>query len=347
MSTLLRIEDLHVTLASRRGTLRALRGLDLEIGHGETLGLVGESGCGKSMTARAMLNILPAPLKLSRGRILLTPKTGGQPIDLAALDTESEAMRSVRGGDIAMIFQEPMTSLSPVHSIGEQIAEALRLHRRLGRAAAREQTIAMLETVGMPNARQRYGAYPFNLSGGMRQRAMIAMALCCGPRLLVADEPTTALDVTIQAQILDLLRRLQSELGMSVLLITHDLGVVARATRRVAVMYLGQIVEETTTERLFASPQHPYTRGLLRSMPRLGRKAREPLQPIRGNVPPALATVPGCAFHPRCPEAVAGLCDRVAPVLAEVSPGHRSRCLLHPAVAALSQAKAAAVAEAR
>jgi peptide/nickel transport system ATP-binding protein len=346
MSALLSIEDLHVTLASRRGTLRALRGLDLAIGHGETLGLVGESGCGKSMTARAILNILPAPLKLSRGHILLTPKTGGAPVDLAALDTESEAMRSVRGGDIAMIFQEPMTSLSPVHSIGEQIAEALRLHKKLGRAAARERTIAMLETVGMPNARQRYGAYPFNLSGGMRQRAMIAMALCCGPRLLVADEPTTALDVTIQAQILDLLRRLQSELGMSVLLITHDLGVVARATRRVAVMYLGQIVEETTTERLFASPQHPYTRGLLRSMPRLGRKAREPLQPIRGNVPPALATVPGCAFHPRCPEAVAGLCDRVAPVLAEVAPGHRSRCLLHPAVAALSQTKAAAAAEA-
>src|SRR5262249_32955236 len=180
MGPLLSIEDLHVTLVGRRGTLRALRGLDLAIGQSETLGLVGESGCGKSMTARAILNILPAPLKLSRGRILLTPKTGGAPIDLAGLGTESEAMRSVRGGDIAMIFQEPMTSLSPVHTIGEQIAEALRLHRRLGRAAARERTIAMLETVGMPNARQRYGAYPFNLSGGMRQRAMIAMALCCG-----------------------------------------------------------------------------------------------------------------------------------------------------------------------
>ncbi|MFI5019326.1 MAG: oligopeptide/dipeptide ABC transporter ATP-binding protein, partial [Dongiales bacterium] len=178
----------------------------------------------------------------------------------------------------------------------------------------------------------------FNLSGGMRQRAMIAMALCCRPRLLVADEPTTALDVTIQAQILDLLQQLQADLGMSVLLITHDLGVVARATRRVAVMYLGQIVEETTTAQLFATPRHPYTRGLLRSMPRLGRKAREPLQPIRGNVPPALAVVPGCAFHPRCPDAVAGLCDRVAPLLAEVAPGHKSSCLLEPEVAALSLA---------
>ena len=249
MAPLLQIEDLHVTLASRRGTLRALRGLDLAVGHGETLGLVGESGCGKSMTARAILNILPPPLKLSRGRILLESASGGGPVDLAALDTESEAMRAVRGGEIAMIFQEPMTSLSPVHTIGEQIAEVLRLHKRLGRAAAKERAIEMLEIVGMPNARQRYGAYPFNLSGGMRQRAMIAMALCCRPRLLVADEPTTALDVTIQAQILDLLQQLQAELGMSVLLITHDLGVVARATRRVAVMYLGQIVEETTDGR--------------------------------------------------------------------------------------------------
>jgi peptide/nickel transport system ATP-binding protein len=347
MASLLRIEDVHVTLTNRRGTLRALRGLDLEIGQGETLGLVGESGCGKSMTARAILNIVPKPLILSCGRILLTPRDGAAPIDLAALDSESEAMRRVRGGDIAMIFQEPMTSLSPVHNIGEQIAEALRLHKGLGRAAAREGAIEMLETVSMPNARQRYGAYPFNLSGGMRQRAMIAMALSCGPRLLVADEPTTALDVTIQAQILDLLSRLQRELGMSVLLITHDLGVVARATKRVAVMYLGQIVEETTTERLFAGPKHPYTRGLLRSMPRLGRKAREPLQPIRGNVPPALASVPGCAFHPRCREAVAGLCDRVAPVLAEVAPGHKASCLLHPAVAAVSLARAGAAGEAR
>jgi len=343
MTELLRIEALHVTLAGRRGTLRPLRGLDLAVGEGETMGLVGESGCGKSMAARAILNILPPPLKLTQGRILLRPAGGGPPSDLAALGTDSEAMRALRGGDIAMIFQEPMTSFSPVHCIGEQIAEALRLHKRLGRREARERTVEMLEIVGMPNARQAYGAYPFNLSGGMRQRAMIAMALCCRPRLLVADEPTTALDVTIQAQILELLGRLQGEFGMSVLLITHDLGVVAHATRRTAVMYLGQIVEEAPTARLFANPQHPYTRGLLRSMPRLGRRSRAPLEPIRGSVPPALAVVPGCAFHPRCPEAVAGLCDRVAPLLAEIEPGHKSSCLLHPAVAALSQAASAKV----
>jgi peptide/nickel transport system ATP-binding protein len=342
MDALLRIEDLRVELKSRLGIVRALRGVDLALGPGETVGLVGESGCGKSMTARAILNIVPYPLKIAAGRILLAPESGGRPVDLAALDPEGAPMRAIRGADIAMIFQEPMTSLSPVHTIGEQIAEAIRLHQKLTRAPARERAIEMLDLVGIPNARQRYSAYPFNLSGGMRQRAMIAMALSCTPRILVADEPTTALDVTIQAQILELLQRLQGELGMSVLLITHDLGVVARTTKRVAVMYFGEVVEEASTVALFAAPQHPYTRGLMRSMPKLGRKSREPLQPIRGSVPPAHATVPGCAFHPRCPEAVAGLCDRVAPVLAEVAPGHRSRCLLHPAVAAASVAMAPA-----
>jgi peptide/nickel transport system ATP-binding protein len=335
---LLRIEDLHVTLEGRRGAVHALRGLDLSVDDGETLGLVGESGCGKSMTARAIMNILPPPLRLSGGRILLRPRGGGPALDLAAFDTDSEAMRAVRGGDIAMIFQEPMTALSPVHTIGEQIAEMPRLHQRLDRKQARARTIEMLEIVGMPNARQRYSAYPFNLSGGMRQRAMIAMALSCRPRLLIADEPTTALDVTIQAQILDLLQQLQADFGMSVLLITHDLGVVARTAQRVAVMYLGQIVEEAPTVQLFAGPQHPYTRGLLASIPRLGRSARTRLQPIRGNVPPALAVVQGCAFHPRCPVAVPGLCDRVSPVLAEIAPQHKSRCLLLPAVAAASGA---------
>jgi peptide/nickel transport system ATP-binding protein len=333
------VRGLEVGAPSRHGMLRPLRGIDLDLPTGETTGLVGESGCGKSMTARALLNITPSPMRITAGAITFTDGNRA-PIDLATLDADGQQMRSIRGSRIAMIFQEPMTAFSPVHTIGDQISEVLRVHEKLDKRAAKERSIEMLDLVGMPNARQRFEAYPFNLSGGMRQRAMIAMALACKPALLVADEPTTALDVTIQAQILELLQRLQSELGMTVLLITHDLGVVARTTRRVAVMYLGEVVEETTTEALFDTPMHPYTQGLLGSVPRLGSRkgARQKLPAMQGSVPPALSKLPGCAFHPRCPKAVAGLCDVVKPVMAEVAPGHGARCLLYTEVLAASRA---------
>jgi len=337
------IRGLEVAARSRHGMLRPLRGIDLDLPRAATTGLVGESGCGKSMTARALLNITPSPMRITAGSIVLddgrTP-----PVDLAALDPDGAPMRAIRGRRLAMIFQEPMTAFSPVHTIGNQIAEMLLIHEKLDKRAAKERSIEMLELVGMPNPRQHFDAHPFKLSGGMRQRAMIAMALACKPDVLVADEPTTALDVTIQAQILELLQRLQQELGMTVLLITHDLGVVARTTRRVAVMYLGEVVEETTTEALFDNPKHPYTVGLLGSVPRLGsrRGKRERLPAMRGSVPPALAELPGCAFHPRCPKAVAGLCDVIKPKMAEVAPGHRARCLLYPEVLAASVALEAA-----
>ena len=340
MTPIVSIRGLVVGSKGRLGLLRPLRGIDLDLPRGQTIGLVGESGCGKSMTARAILNITPSPMRIIEGRVLFDPGKDEPPLDLARLDPDGAPMRSVRGARIAMIFQEPMTALSPVHSIGEQIAEVLRLHQKLDHRAARLKTIEMLDLVGMPSAAQRYDAYPFNLSGGMRQRAMIAMALACRPEVLVADEPTTALDVTIQAQILDLLQSLQQELGMTVLLITHDLGVVARTTHRVAVMYLGQVIEEATTVQLFDSALHPYTQGLLRSVPRLGSRhgKRVRLSTMSGTVPSALAQVSGCAFHPRCPQAIAGLCDRVTPVMAEVAEGHKARCLLYPEVLAASTA---------
>jgi peptide/nickel transport system ATP-binding protein len=336
------IRGLEVAARSRHGMLRPLRGIDLDLTRAATTGLVGESGCGKSMTARALLNITPNPMRITAGSVLLAD--GKDSIDLAKLDPDGPPMRAIRGRRLAMIFQEPMTAFSPVHTIGNQIAEMLTIHEKLDKRAAKERSIEMLNLVGMPNARQRFDAHPFNLSGGMRQRAMIAMALACKPDVLVADEPTTALDVTIQAQILELLARLQEELGMTVLLITHDLGVVARTTSRVAVMYLGQVVEETTTEALFDNPKHPYTQGLLGSVPRLGSRKgkREPLPAMRGSVPPALAELPGCAFHPRCPKAVAGLCDVVKPAMAEVADGHKARCLLYPEVLAASKALEAA-----
>ncbi len=331
------VRGLEVGAMSRHGMLRPLRGIDLDLPRGETIGLVGESGCGKSMTARALLNITPYPMQITAGSITLD-EDGAPPIDLAKLTPDGPQMRGLRGAKVAMIFQEPMTALSPVHTIGDQISEMIRIHEKLDRKAAKERSIEMLDLVGMPDARRRFEAYPFNLSGGMRQRAMIAMALACRPAVLVADEPTTALDVTIQAQILELLQRLQGELGMSVLLITHDLGVVARTTRRVAVMYLGQVVEETTTEQLFDTPRHPYTQGLLASVPRLGSRhgKRQKLPAMQGSVPPALAELPGCAFHPRCPKAIPGLCDTVRPAMAEVAAGHKARCLLYPEVLAAS-----------
>ena len=282
------------------------------------LGIVGESGCGKSVTALSILRLVPDPPgRIVGGRILLR----GQ--DLAGID--ERAMNRIRGKDISMIFQEPMTALNPVFRVGEQIAETLRVHEGLGRAAARERAVQLIEKVGIGNAGQRLDQYPHELSGGMRQRVMIAIALACGPQILIADEPTTALDVTIQAQILVLLRDLQRELGMAVVLITHDLGVVAQVVDRVAVMYAGRIVEEGSVAAVFERPSHPYTRLLLESIPLLdGRQER--LRTIAGMVP-SLAHLPaGCRFHPRCPDARPA-CRERAPASFEVEPGHRAACI--------------------
>jgi len=333
VQNIVEIEDLYVQFRLREGTVFALNGVSLAIPPDRTVGLVGESGCGKSITAKAMMRILPPRAEIAHGRILLAPRDGErrEPLDLTRLDPDGETIRRIRGEDIAMIFQEPMTSFSPVHTIGNQIIEAIRLHQRKSKREARELAIEMLRLVRIPNAEQRVDAYPHELSGGLRQRAMIAMALSCHPRVLIADEPTTALDVTIQAQILNLIERLQRELRMSVLAITHDLGVIAETAHEVAVMYLGRIVEHASVEDLFNSPKHPYTQGLLASVPRIGQGSRTRLASIPGSVPDVFSIPNGCPFHPRCERCMKGVCD-VGPVprLAEAAAGHRVACFLYP-----------------
>ena len=317
--TLVRIRDLNVRFRLEQGTARAVRGLDLDIPAGQTFGLVGESGCGKSVTALSLLRLVPDPPGQVRARCLRYGDT-----ELTTL-TDPQ-MRRMRGNRISMIFQEPMSSLNPVFTIGNQIVEGVRLHRTRAKRAARAIALDMLRAVGIPNPEQRMNEYPHHLSGGMRQRVMIAMALACRPGLLIADEPTTALDVTIQAQILALLRQLQREFGMSVLLITHDLGVVAQTTQQVAVMYAGLIVEQASTTGLFRRPLHPYAEGLFKSIPRLGGRARR-LEVIPGQVPNPAAIPAGCAFHPRCPY-VMDVCKRTVPLSREHRPGHHAACHL-------------------
>jgi peptide/nickel transport system ATP-binding protein/oligopeptide transport system ATP-binding protein len=312
----LQLIGLETQFRTRRGVVKAVDGLDLELYPGETFGLVGESGCGKSVTALSILRLLPKPAgRIAAGRILF---------DGRDLVTASEAeIRRIRGNRISMIFQEPMTSLNPVYTIGFQIEEVLRRHRGMDRAAARAEAACVLGLVGMPEPAARLGDYPHQFSGGMRQRAMIAMALACQPALMIADEPTTALDVTIQAQILDLIARLKEEIGMAVLLITHDLGVVAEICRNVAVMYAGRIVERATVDEIFSRPAHPYTVGLFNSLPRVGGREGA-LRPIPGAVP-SLADLPsGCAFQERCfrRHAVCG----EEPPWREIAPGHHARC---------------------
>ena len=310
MENLIEIKNLDVRFYLKEGTVRAVNGIDMAIPANRTLGVVGESGCGKSITARAMLRILPPRGRIVSGSIRLAPREGkGTSVDIAALSLNGPELRRIRGGDIAMIFQEPMTSLSPVHTIGNQIVESIRLHQGASRTEARDRAIAMLRLVGVPMPERRVDAYPHELSGGLRQRSMIAMALSCHPRLLVADEPTTALDVTIQAQILNLIEQLQRELGMAVMMITHDLGVIAETADEVAVMYLGRIVERGSVEAIFTDPLHPYTRGLLASIPRIGKGNRERLASIPGTLPDPFTMPPGCAFHPRCPQCIKGVCD--------------------------------------
>jgi len=315
--TLLSIRGLKTRFFMDTGVAQAVRGVDLDIPRGQTVGLVGESGCGKSVTAMSILRLIPDPPgHIAAGKIFF------ESADLLSLTDRQ--MRTVRGNKIGMIFQEPMSSLNPVFTIGSQIMEGVRQHRTRSKSEARKIAVDMLRAVGIPNPELRVDEYPHQLSGGMRQRAMIAMALACRPGLLIADEPTTALDVTIQAQILSLLNQLQQEFGMSILLITHDLGVVAQTTRKVAVMYAGLIVEHASTLDLFQHPLHPYTMGLFRSIPRLGTHA-EQLEAIPGNVPNPVAIPSGCAFHPRCAQA-SELCRTTIPPLREYRPGHFAAC---------------------
>ena len=337
-NTLLEVKGLKTYFFLDEGTVRALDGVDFNIQRGQTLGVVGESGCGKSVTARSILRIVPKPGRTIAGEITLhrvvddRPGTFvTEPVKLTDLNPKGSKMRDIRGAEIALVPQEPMASLSPVHTIGNQIMEAILLHQKVNKAEAREKAIDMLRLVGFPQPKQRVDSYPHQLSGGLRQRAVIAMALSCHPSLLIADEPTTALDVTTEAQILNLMRSLQHELGMAIMFITHNLGVVAQMTERVIVMYLGKVVEEADVDTIFHNPKHPYTIALLRSIPRLGLKTRERqrLESIRGTVPDPYSIPKGCPFHPRCSQRIRGVCDVQEPPNVEVERGHKVRCVLY------------------
>ena len=339
---LLQVKDLRTYFFLDEGTVKAVDGADLEIRSCQTLGVVGESGCGKSVTARSIMRILAKGGKIVNGEILFNrllchPEKGSIPsemvdiIDLTKLKPYSEEMRAIRGAEISMVFQEPMTSLSPVHTIGNQIGEVISLHQKLDAKRTREKAIDVLDRVGMPLPSRTIDRYPHELSGGMRQRAMIAMALSCHPSLLIADEPTTALDVTTEAQILTLMRQLQEELGMSIMFITHNLGVIAQMADQVVVMYLGKVVEDASVDALFHNPLHPYTQALLQSIPRLGAKKGHDnrLASIRGTVPDPYNLPSGCPFHPRCHHIIPGTCTGEDPKIFEIEPGHKVRCALY------------------
>jgi len=319
---ILRIENLHTHFRVLGGIVKAVDGVTLTIPRGKTVGLVGESGCGKSITSLSIMRLLEKNGRIVGGHIEFRGK------DLLAL-SDAE-MQEIRGNDIAMIFQEPMTALNPVFTVGNQVAEAIQLHQRLDRKEAWEKAVEQLKLVGISEPARRAKDYPHQLSGGMRQRVMIAMALSCSPELLIADEPTTALDVTIQAQILELMHEMQERTGTAILLITHDLGVIAEMADEVAVMYAGRIVEQASTYDVYAAPKHPYTQGLLASIPKLGQK-QDRLHVIKGNVPNPLSVPPGCSFHPRCPHRFEP-CDKAVPSLSEVAPHHLAACYLYPHV---------------
>ena len=329
---LLEISNLKTVFPTDDGIVNAVNDVSFKIGRGQTVGVVGESGCGKSITGLSLLQLVPSPGRIEAGEIQFYRNGEEDPLDIARVPPKSELMRQIRGNEIAIIFQEPMTSLNPVYTIGNQIAEAIILHEQVDKKTARERAIEMIARVGIPAPTQRVDEYPHQLSGGMRQRVMIAMALCCSPTLLIADEPTTALDVTIQAQVLGLMQELQAEMGMAIMLITHDLGVIADLADEVVVMYAGRVVEKGTVDDIFYNPLHPYTQGLLKSIPVLGRTPQKTLPSIPGTVPHPLTLPTGCSFQPRCSERVSE-CERM-PELAGVSgktenDGHDVRCWLH------------------
>jgi oligopeptide/dipeptide ABC transporter ATP-binding protein len=331
--TLLRVRNLKTHFRQDEGTVKAVDGVSFDLHQGGTLGIVGESGSGKSVTARSILGLVDRPGRIVEGEIHFRRPVrdggGGEVVDLARLVPNGQDMRAIRGAEIALIFQEPMSSFSPVHTVGSQIIEAIMLHQQMSRRQARDKAIEMLRRVGVSSPAQRVDQLAHQLSGGLRQRAMIAMALSCHPALLIADEPTTALDVTTQTQILELMRKLQREDGMAIMLITHDLGVIAEMASQVAVMYLGRVVEQAPVDDIFHAPRHPYTRALLRSIPRMRARSRERLTPIAGAVPHPYDRPPGCPFHPRCPDVMAGTCDRRAPSLRPVGDHHAVSCFLY------------------
>jgi peptide/nickel transport system ATP-binding protein len=330
---LLSVRDLKTYFAQDEGTVKAVDGVSFDMMPGATLGIVGESGCGKSVTARSILGIVDRPGRIIGGEIRFrrqaAARTAESAVDLAKLAPDGPEIRAIRGAEIALIFQEPMSSFSPVHTIGSQIVEVIMLHQQISRGEARDKAIEILRRVGVSSPEQRIDQLSNQLSGGLRQRAMIAMALSCHPTLLIADEPTTALDVTTQTQILELLRQLQREDGMAIMLITHDLGVVAEMATDVVVMYLGRVVEQAPVDQIFHDPKHPYTRALLRSIPRMRSRSRERLTPIAGAVPHTYDRPSGCPFHPRCPEFMPGRCDKEEPALRPVADKHAVSCFLY------------------
>lgn len=330
---LLSVHDLQTHFFTREGVVLAVDGATFDVQPGKTLGIVGESGCGKSVAAKSILQIVDRPGRVVGGEILYTyPTDSGQmrTIDLLTLGNYSAEMRSIRGGEISMIFQEPMSAFSPVHTVGNQLIEAIRLHSDMDESAAEQTAIDWLRHVGIPNPKERMETFPYRMSGGQCQRAMIAMALSTKPRMLIADEPTTALDVTTQAQILNLLQDLQAEQGMAMIFITHDLGVIAEVADEVAVMYLGRIVEKAPVKELFNNPKHPYTQALLTSIPNIDAQPRERLPSISGSIPHPQNRPSGCPFHPRCPAFMPGVCDQKEPQLAAVGVNHTASCFLYP-----------------
>ena len=325
--SIIEVDNLSVHFHVDEGKLKAVDRVSFTIAERQMFGLIGESGCGKTVTAQSLMRLVPSPGEIVGGSINFFGELGGK-TDLVQLDKSGSEIRAIRGNEIAMVFQEPMSSLSPIHSIGNQLMEAVRLHVTRNKREAYEIALEMLDLVGIPNPIQRMGEYPHHFSGGMRQRVMIAMALSCRPRLLIADEPTTALDVTVQAQILDLIAQSQAQFNMAVLYITHDLGIIAEICDKVAVMYLGQIVEHGSARDIFHNPLHPYTRRLLASTPRIGQR-RSRLQTIEGTVPTPIDLPVACGFCARCPDRMDGSCDVAMPALVEIEDNHFARCFLH------------------
>lgn len=355
---LIEVKDLRVEFDVREGIVKAVDGLTLDIKRGQTVGVIGESGCGKSMTARAILQMIPKPGKITNGEILYYRRVKDvglsemiDIVNITKLDPDGSLIREIRGGEIGMIFQEPMSSLTPVYTagthigeavglhrlmpikkVGTQIVETIQAHRKVTKQEARGIAIEMLHKVGIPNPDERVDNYPHQLSGGQRQRVMTAIALSCEPVMLIADEPTTALDVSIEAQILDIMRDLQKNVNMAIMFITHNLGVIAEMAEEIVVMYMGKQVERCKTVELFYEPKHPYTRALLKSIPKVGQKSRERLASIEGMVPDPFKLPPGCVFHPRCPSFMSGKCDRIVPNWKQVGEDHWASCLLYEEV---------------